>query len=274
MVQLRLPGYEGPLELLLQLIESSELDISEVSLVQVADQYMDHLDRLRANPGESLADAMADFILIGGKLMFLKSKAMLPREVEPLFPDDDDADVGRELVEMLEEYKRIRGAADMLGTIDRSGMRSFGPGAPPPVEVSSPVGLPDSVTLDLLTKLVREAFARAEDRAKRAPPVSLQREPFTVKDKIEDLRIRLQRHGRVSFRTWIEEARTRVDVIVTFMAILELYKSRAIEMHQDEMYGDILVESRPGATEDDFSPPVTDAPSTSTSVSPGATDDE
>ena len=164
MVQLRLPGYEGPLELLLQLIESSELDVSEVSLVQVADQYMDHLDRLRANPGESLADAMADFILIGGKLMFLKSKAMLPREVEPLFPDDDEADVGRELVEMLEEYKRIRGAADMLGTIDRSGLRSFGPGAPPPVEVASPVGLPDSVTLDLLTKLNIEIITLPYDK--------------------------------------------------------------------------------------------------------------
>ena len=273
MVQLRLPGYEGPLELLLQLIESSELDISEVSLVEVADQYMDHLDRLRANPGESLADAMAEFILIGGKLMFLKSKAMLPREVEPLFPDDDDADVGRELVEMLEEYKRIRGAADMLGTIDRSGMRSFGPGAPPPVEVSSPVGLPDSVTLDLLTKLVREAFARAEARAKQAPPVSLQREPFTVKDKIADLQDRLRRQGRVSFRTWIEEARTRVDVIVTFMAILELYKSRAIEMHQDEMYGDILVEARPGVAASDAESSGDDAPSPSSMVSPGNADE-
>ncbi len=175
---------------------------------------------------------------------------------------------------MLEEYQRIRGAADMLGTIDRSGLRSFGPGAPPPVEVASPVGLPDSVTLDLLTKLVREAFARAEERAKRAPPVSLQREPFTVNDKIEDLRARLQRHGRVSFRSWIEEARTRVDVIVTFMAILELYKSRAIEMHQDEMYGDILVEARPGVAEDDAGLPVADTPSPSTTGSPGPADNE
>jgi chromatin segregation and condensation protein Rec8/ScpA/Scc1 (kleisin family) len=121
--------------------------------------------------------------------------------------------------------------------------------------------------------LVREAFARAEARAKQAPPVSLQREPFTVKDKITDLQDRLQRHGRVSFRTWIEEARTRVDVIVTFMAILELYKSRAIEMHQDEMYGDILVVARPGVAASDADSSADDATSPPPMVSPSNADE-
>ena len=244
MVQLRLPGYEGPLELLLQLIESSEMDISEVSLAQVADQYMSHLERIRGNPGPLLADSMAEFILIGGKLMFLKSKALLPREVESLYPDENDADVGKELVEMLEDYKRIRGAAEILGTIDRTGLRSFGPGAPPEVTQPTTVGLPDSVTLGLLTKLIREAMVRADDRSREEPSVPLARETFSVEDKISELRTLLIRSEPVSFREWIEEAHTKVDVIVTLMAILELYKSRLIHMYQDDLYGDISIKAR------------------------------
>ena len=245
MVQLRLPGYEGPLALLLELIEKQELDISEFSLVQVAEQFLDHVEHLRAHPQGDLADSLADFIVIGGKLMLLKSKTLLPREVDPLFLDDEE-DVGPGLLDMLEEYRRYRDTVSLLGTIERSGLRSYGPGAPPPVEALPHVGLPDSVTLDLLSRLVREALARADERVAHVPEVALERDPVTVRDKIADLEMRLQRHGRVSFRSWIAEARTRVEVIVTFLAILELYKSRDVEMCQDDTYGDIVVEPRAG----------------------------
>lgn len=247
MVELRLPGYQGPLDLLLQLIEKHELDISEVSLIQVTDQYLEQIGSLRADAGDRLADSLAEFLAIGGKLMLLKSKTLLPREIEPLYPEAEEDDVGRELVEMLEEYRRYRDAVTVLGTIDRSGLRSFRPGTPPPLEIPTPVGLPDSVTLELLTKLVREAMARARERAEQAPEVELQRDPVTVKDKITDLQRRLWERGRVSFRAWIAEARTRVEVIVTFLAILELYKLRVIEMSQDETYADIILEARHSA---------------------------
>ncbi|MEE9278522.1 MAG: segregation/condensation protein A, partial [Dehalococcoidia bacterium] len=122
MIELRLPGYQGPLDLLLQLIEKHELDISEVSLVQVTDQYLEQVESLRAGAGDRLADSLAEFLAIGGKLMLLKSKTLLPREIEPLYPEAEEDDVGRELVEMLEEYRRYRDAVTVLGTIDRSGL--------------------------------------------------------------------------------------------------------------------------------------------------------
>lgn len=248
MVQLRLPGYEGPLDLLLELIERNELDINELSLVQVADQYLQQLQRIEARAAgaaDSLPEALAEFIVIGSKLMLLKSRALLPREPDPAAPPEED--VGHELVEMLEEYRRYRDAVAMLGAIDRSGLRSFGPSAPPPVETPPPTGLPEDVTLDLLTDLVRQAFARADQRAKQLPQVELQRDPITVQDTIADLEDRLRRFRRVSFRAWISEARTRVAVIVTFLAILELYKSRRIELRQDGAYADIVIEARRGA---------------------------
>ncbi len=250
MVQLRLPGYEGPLQLLLELIESQELDISEVSLVQVADQYIQHLQQLEARATSDLPEAITEFIVIGSKLMLLKSRAMLPHDPDPL--EDEEEDIGRDLVEMLEEYRRYRDTVGVLGTIDKSGLRSFRPAAPPAVEMPAPKGLPDDVTLDLLSKLVQEALARAEQRRRAHPEVDLLRDTVTVNDKIRELRGRLAAGRSVSFRAWIAEATTRVEVIVTFMAILELYKLRAIEMSQTDNYGDILVEAKPGAPLDDI----------------------
>jgi segregation and condensation protein A len=193
---------------------------------------------VRTAASDPVAESLAEFLAIGGRLMLLKSRRLLPSVVEDAATEDSP---GRELVDMLEEHQRYREAVEMLGTIDRSGLRSFGASAPAAVDLEPPQGLPDTVTLELLSKLVREALARADTRTERHPEVALQRDPITVRDKIEELQGRLQGGWRVSFRDWIAESRTRVEVIVTFMAILELYKSRAIEMQQDDAYGDILV---------------------------------
>ena len=251
MVQLHLPGFEGPLDLLLQLIERRDLDISELSLVQVADQFLEHVDALKASgdrddPGDPVAGQLAEFLAVGGRLMLLKSRRILPGAAAGEEPPDED-DPGVELVAMLEERRRYRDAIELFGKIDRSGLRNFAGGAPPPVD-REPPGLPDSVTLDLLSKLVREALARAAERPPTHPQVALKRDPLTVQDKIDELRARLRDGGRVSFREWIAEAETRTDVIVTFIAILELYKSRAIEMHQDDAYGDIQIVAKPAAS--------------------------
>ena len=249
MLRLHLPDFEGPLDLLLQLIERRDLDISELSLVQVADQFMGHVDALKASSvrtaaGDPIAETLAQFLAIGGRLMLLKSRRLLPGEAAE---EPAENDPGRELVEMIEEHRRYRDAVQMLRAIDRSGLRSFRPGAPPAVEAEPPQGLPDSVTLDLLSKLVREALARAETRSQRHPEVALARESITVEDKIAELEGRLSGGRRVSFRAWIGEAQTRTEVIVTFMAILELYKSLGIEMQQDDAYGDIIVVAKVGA---------------------------
>ena len=253
MVQLHLPGYEGPLRLLLELIERRELDINELSLVEVTDQYLDRLEHLKAQAGDELAQALAEFVDIGARLMLLKSRTLLPRVVEST--DEASVDVGQELVEMLEDYRRYRDAVGVLEERDRSGERAFRPIAAPAVERPTYVGLPETVTLDVLTRLVREALGRAEERERTEEQVALQRESFTVRAKILDLRGRLRGGAPLSFSRWIAEAESRLEVIVTFLAILELYKSQAIELGQDATYGDILIEPRAQATEEAWLPP-------------------
>ena len=246
MVDLHISGFEGPLELLLQLIERNQLDISEVSLLQVTDQYLTSVEDLKKEDGADTAEALADFIVIGARLMLLKSRALLPRDPDDEEEDEEDEeeDVGRELVQMLEEYRRYRDAVGVLRTIDSSGLRAFPTRSVAPTQSQAPQGLPDSVTLDLLSRIVREALARADTQTPKQE-VALRRELITVEQRIHDLRARLRPGGQISFRQWIADAQTRVEVIVTFLAILELYKSRAIEMQQDQNYGDILVELRP-----------------------------
>ena len=257
MVELRITGFEGPLELLLQLIEENQLDISEVSLLQVTDQYLASVEALGEGRGADKVESLADFIVIGARLMLLKSRALLPGEAADA--DEEDEDVGRELVQMLEEYQRYREAVGVLHTIDSSGLRAFPTRSVTAPKSRAPQSLPDSLTLDLLSRLVHEALARAAAR-KPKQAVELQREPLTVEQRVSDLRARLRSGTQLSFRRWIADAETRIEVIVTFLAILELYKSRAIEMQQDESYGDILVELRPAASQQ-VSAPGAETPS-------------
>ncbi len=160
MFELKLPVFEGPLDLLLHLIEKEELDITTVSLVQVTDQYLAQLHSLE----EINLDALADFVSIGAKLIYLKSRALLPR---PPAEEEEEAaeeeEVGRELTEMLNEYRRFKEVATVLRAIEDEGLRAYPRLAPPP-DVPLPAGL-DKVTLDRLLALFREALRPPPRRA-------------------------------------------------------------------------------------------------------------
>jgi segregation and condensation protein A len=230
MPQIRIPSFEGPLHLLLQLIEHDDLDITAVSLVAVTDQYMAAVrKRERINP-----EALAEFVSIGARLIYLKSKALLPAA-----PDDelDEDEVGRELVDMLLEYRRYREVADALGERQADGLRFFARNAPPAVFPPGP-GL-DGLTVDLLRGVMEEMLHRVP--AERTDGY-IRRETLTLAQRIEDLRGRL--HGkrkRFSFRAVIAGCETRIEVVIVFLAILELLKAGECAVQQHERWGDIEV---------------------------------
>lgn len=232
-IQLTLPFFEGPLDLLLHLIERDELDITDVALVAVADQYMAIL-----HESEQInLDQLADFIWIGARLLLLKSRALLPRpRVDDGVPDDEEDDAG-ELTRQLIEYRLFKDAAGRLREIEIAGLKSYPRIAPPP-ELPPPPGL-DGVTLELLHQMVAEALTRKP--AEREPVQVIKRHKFTIKEKVTLLRGLMETQGRVSFRAVIEECRTRMEIIVSFMAVLELIKSRVLDAVQDAAFTDILL---------------------------------
>jgi segregation and condensation protein A len=232
-VQLTLPYFEGPLDLLLHLIEREELDITSVALVTVADQYM---QVLRQNEQLNI-DALADFIWIGARLLLIKSRALLPR---PTATDGelDEEDPGDELARQLLEYKLFKEAAGNMRSIETAGLHSYPRIAPPP-ELPPPPGL-DGVTLDLLRQMVEEALTRKPAEKDHHHAV-IRPHKFTVREKIAYLREKLANEGSVSFRAVIDACTTRMEIIVSFMAVLELIKSRVLEAEQDGSFGDIAL---------------------------------
>lgn len=236
--KIQLPVFEGPLDLLLYLIEREELDITAVSLVQVTDQYLAYL-----RSGEQIdAAALAEFIAIGAKLLYLKSKALLPK---PVFEDEEEEDIGDDLVQRLREYKRFKEAAGLLRRIEEEGRRAY-PRLAPPTGVPLPTGL-NGVTLDLLLRLVQEALER--QRAQEPAERLVERQEVSVEEKIAELTDLVARRRTVSFRRFIAACRSRVEVIVAFLAVLELIKLLRLRAEQAEAFGDIQLVAVEVATE-------------------------
>ncbi len=232
----KLPVFEGPLDLLLYLIEREELDITKVSLAQITDQYLTHLNTL-----EHLnVDQLADFMVIAARLILIKSQALLPRP--PVMTEEED--VGDDLVRQLLAYKRFKKVALGLGTRQDQGLRSFVRLAPPPKIEASTIDL-SGVTVDDLLAAVRRALAVA----KPAPPVGTLVRPFaiTIRDQIALIEHTLQHQAYISFTRLLTQADSRLEIIVTFLAVLELLKRQRINVKQAAMFGEIVIEAaQPG----------------------------
>jgi segregation and condensation protein A len=233
MLAVSTPVFEGPLDLLLHLIEREDLDITKVSLIQVTGQYV---AALRAQDTLDMR-ALADFVAVGARLLFLKSRALLPRAPGELAADDLEAEaIATDLTAQLEEYRAYKGAASYLRRLDDAGHRSYTRLAPPPEEWL-PTGL-EKVTL----KKLMSALAKALERLPPAPePERLQRQIINMAQRRTDLLSRVRRSGRVSFTRLIADCKTRLEAIVTFLAILDLLKTEDLSAEQDASFGEIVL---------------------------------
>jgi segregation and condensation protein A len=236
MYQVTLPIFHGPLDLLLHLIEQRRLDVTQVALAQVTDQYLAHLTTLdRIDPGQ-----VADFLVVAARLILIKSRWLLPR---PPIEDEEneDADAGEDLVRQLREYQRFKAAGQALAEREALGLHAYVRQAPPPV-LPTRVDLGD-VSLDDLLVAVRQAL-----QAKPVPPSDVvAAHSITIADQIDLIRHRLVTHrGRLSFSRLLASARSRLEIIITFLALLELIKQREVAARQDRLFGDILIEARAG----------------------------
>ena len=242
--EVKLAIFEGPLDLLLHLIEREELDITKVSLAQVTDQYLEYIGLLV----ELNAGALADFLVIAAKLLLIKSEMLLRRP--PRAPGEEEEDVGDELARQLIEYKKFKEAALELRQREEMGLRAYVRVAPPP-KLERPFGWAQDRPLDLgdisLADLV-EAVRHALDVRPPIPSVSEVVAPFTitVAEKMALIEERLERHRRVSFNRLLAHAASRLEIIVTFLAVLELIKLKGIEVQQERLFGEIVILQKQG----------------------------
>lgn len=246
--QVQLPVFEGPLDLLLQLVEREELDITTIALARVTDQYLAHLAELERRQ----AGDLSAFLVVAAKLILIKSQALLPSPPQ-LTPEDED--VGNELVEQLRAYKRFKQVAALLRQREEEGLYAYVRTVPlPPLEPQFDLG---GASLDDLLELVREALD-----AVPASPVEevVKSVTVTIEEQMTSLTRRLAHRPRIHFREVLSEASSRVEVIVTLLAVLELIKRDHVRVRQEQMFGEIVIERL------EEEPAPADAPATSPAV--------
>ena len=231
-----LPVFEGPLDLLLHLIERQELDITQVSLAQVTNQYLEYMGQLR----EHDPDDLTDFLVVAAKLLLIKSRALLPRPPAPVSSDDMEGDIGQDLVRQLIEYRRAKQAAQWLREVAAQGLQSYIRMAPSP-RLEPAVDLGD-LSLDDLLEAVREVLLEKPPE----PSVNGAVAPITITiaDQMELILKKTTRGRSVSFVRLLEHATSRIEVIVTLLAVLEMIKQLRVTISQEHPFGDIFITSR------------------------------
>ena len=234
------PVYEGPLDLLLNLIERTELDITTVSLAMVTDQYLAHINSME----ELLADEISAFLVIAAKLIQIKSEALLPR---PPTREADEEDAGQALVDQLMLYKRFKEIGQWLSARQQANLRTYLRIAPPP-KVEPKLDL-SNITLENLVTAAEEAFAREKVKKPLATVISAPR--VTIREKIDMIAKAMKTMQRTSFSSLTKDSTSRLEIVVTFLAMLELIKRYRVQAHQEGLFGEIEIDRMGDWTEDE-----------------------
>ncbi|GAC1452513.1 MAG: ScpA family protein [Ktedonobacterales bacterium] len=231
----RLPGFEGPLDLLLHLIERNQLEITAISLVAVTDQFISYLRTWDEPPMPRLAE----FITMAARLLLIKSRSLLPRQTRQQEDDDPDPlDDAEELRRHLLEYKLAKEIARSLHARQLAGLQSFTrPGRladPEAMLVWSP---PQLVGLDV--RALAAVFRRVLTEQRLAEPERLPLPVVTVADKIAEVEALLAREGRALLEDVLRACTSRLAIVVTFLAVLELWHQARIVVQQSGLFGPI-----------------------------------
>lgn len=224
--------FEGPLDFLLNLIRQSEIDIYDIPIAQITEQYLQYLALMEALDLE----IAGEWLVMAATLLEIKSRMLLPRD--PVQSDDDDEpiDPRLELVERLIEYEKFKSAAEMFREREEERAKVFmrGP-AEAEFDLKPLFSLEDITAGDLLSALQR-VLADVGD----GDVTTLQRRKVTVRMRMREIWRRLtDRAGRVSFDELFDEDVSRVDVVITFVALLELLKMRRVKVRQRAAFGPI-----------------------------------
>lgn len=231
--KVRLEIFEGPLDLLLYLIKRDEIDIYDVSIERITSQYLGYIDTFKALNIE----LASEFIVMAANLMYLKSRELLPKDLQPPDAEAEEDDPRWELIRQLVEYKKFKDAAHFLGVRDSTGAEFFAT-VPETPELTAPAEGMTQIGIFDLIRAFQKVLKRFEDVHTLREIVD---DRWTVSDKIDHLLAIMPIGGRVRFEDLFTDATSRSEVIVTFLAMLELTKLHFLEVEQTGILGGIVV---------------------------------
>jgi len=218
--------FDGPLDLLLHLIRQEQVNIYDIPVARIADEYLRYLQVM-----QELDIAVAgDFLVMAATLIELKTRMLLPRD--PFAAPEEEEDPRRELVDQLLEYQKYKAAAQMLwsrATVERAVFKR--------AEIETDKNNPEvAVGLFDLLKVFQEILARHKEEVM----LEIEREEVSMAEMLERLRNMVMSAGELNLRIFFERARSRRELVVAFLSVLELVRSAEVNLFQEQTFGDIV----------------------------------
>jgi segregation and condensation protein A len=233
LTHVRLPVFEGPLDLLLYLIKKDELDIYDIPIEKITSQYLDYLRLIKMLDLE----VAGDYLVVAATLVYIKSRTILPHDQRPPEDEADEDDPRWELVRQLVEYKKYKDAAfELQQCLERQeSVRGRGGSYQPDVAPDGSLPFDKVGLFDLLS-----VFQKVLDRASKNEDLKdIFEDRFTVSDKIQFIQGRLAERQRLVFEELFVEGATRTEIVVTFLAVLELIRLKQIGVAQEGPFSPI-----------------------------------
>lgn len=243
-IPVKLEAFEGPLDLLLHLIEKNKIDIYDIPIVEITNQYMDYIREMETKD----LNIMSEFLLMASTLLDIKCKMLLPKEVNE---EGEEEDPRQELVEQLLQYKMYKYMSYELRDRQIEGERLMFREPDIPKEVlaySEPVDLDvllEGTTLSKLKLVYNEVLKRQENKIDpiRSKFGKIEREEVELPEKMSFLHQYAKMHKRFSFRQLLEKQKSKIHMIVTFLAMLEMMKTGEIQVVQEDTFSEIMITS-------------------------------
>lgn len=243
----KLEVFEGPLDLLLHLIEKNKIDIYDIPIVMITEQFLSYMETM----DKADLDRVSSFIVMAAMLLRIKSKMLLPKEESE---QEEEVDPRDELVERLLEYQMFKMLSSELKDRQLLAEQSFYKKKSIPKEVGEFKEKPDldklleNITLGRLKEVFEDVMKRSEEKLDpiRSHFGKIEKETISLSERMQELRQQLSIHSKLSFAFLLGQDITKPNIIVTFLAVLELMKLGSIHIEQEKLFGEIQIESIKG----------------------------
>lgn len=226
--------FTGPLDLLLHLIEKAKVDIKNIFISEITEQYLDYV----ANMQKTDMELSSEFVSIAATLLLIKSKSLLPKREK----DDDEFDEEYEkqlIIDRLEEYKLIKNSTNDLRNYEREAAKYFTK-LPEEIIVNKPLDL-DDVDKQTLYKAFLDLMQRKKDKPQALYFNYVKQDRFTIKERIEFITLKLSEKKKMRFDELFDDAVSKIEVVVTFCALLELLSKQVIKISQSDPFNNITI---------------------------------
>lgn len=250
-ISYKLEKFEGPLDLLLHLIEKDKINIYDIPISDITKQYMDYINEMKLNDLE----LCSEFLVMAATLIDIKAKLLLPKEIDE--ETGEEIDPRAELVERLLEHKKYKQLAAEISRLEEEASYFMYKEPTIPKEVlkyQKPVDLDKllkDVNMELLNKIYREVLLKQEERVdkERSKFGTIKREKVSLEEKIGSVLNYINKQKKFSFRSLLKKTSSKTELVVTFLAILELMKVGRINLKQEKSFDDMEIEAVDGEYE-------------------------